>query len=186
MQISIEIDRSMAIPASRQELLNAIETNFDRLCKDLGTVSVSRCNETTLEGHAKGTVMSVHNLVSYLLGWSELVLKWIEKDAKGKPIDFPESNFSWSQLGTLAQKFYSDFKTVPFDQFLKELEISKQKIVAFISAQTNEQLYGSTWYEKYTMGRMIQFNTSSPARDCDTGNDRTVLPDGDHQEPWTA
>ncbi len=152
----------MSIPASRQELLNAIETNFDHLYRDLKAVPVSRCNETTLEGHAKGTVMSVHNLVSYLLGWNKLVLKWIEKDAEGESIDFPETDFKWNQLGALAQKFYSDFETVPFDQLMKELEIAKQKIVAFISKQTDEQLYGSTWYGKHTMGRMIQFNTSSP------------------------
>ena len=152
----------MSIPASRQELLNAIETSFDRLYKDLETIPVSRCNETTLKGHSKGTVMSVHNLVSYLLGWNKLVLRWIEKNAKGEPIDFPETGFKWNQLGTLAQKFYTDFETVPFDQLLKELEIAKRKIVAFISEQTDEQLYGSTWYGKHTMGRMIQFNTSSP------------------------
>lgn len=152
----------MPIPASRQELLNAIETNFDRLYQELVTVPVSRCNEATLKGHSKGTVMSVHNLVSYLLGWNELLLKWIEKDARREPIDFPETGFKWNQLGTLAQKFHTDFETVPLDQLLKELEIAKQKIVAFISEQTDEQLYGSAWHGKHTMGRMIQFNTSSP------------------------
>ena len=119
-------------------------------------------NEATLEGHVKGTMMSVHNLVSYLPGWNNLVLKWIEKDAKGELIDFPETGFKWNQLGALAQKFYADFDAVPFDQLLKDLEIAKQKIVDFISGQTDEQLYGAPWYEKYTVGRMIQLNTSSP------------------------
>ena len=106
--------------------------------------------------------MSVHNLVSYLLGWNNLVLKWLEKDAKGEPIDFPETGFKWNQLGELAQKFYADFDAVPFDHLLRDFEIAKQKIVVFISNQTNERLYGAPWYGKYTMGRMIQFNTSSP------------------------
>ena len=106
--------------------------------------------------------MSVHNLVSYLLGWNMLVLKWIEKDAGGEPIDFPETGFRWNQLGELAQKFYADFGTVPFDRLLEDLEATKQEIVTFISGQANERLYGEPWYGKYTMGRMIQFNTSSP------------------------
>ena len=152
----------MPIPASREELINAIETNFERLAKDLGTVPAQETNEATLDGHVKGTMMSVHNLVSYLLGWNNLVLKWIEKDAANEPIDFPETGFRWNQLGALAQKFYVDYDAVPFDQLLKELEIAKQKIVVFISVQTDEQLYDAAWYEKYTMGRMIQFNTSSP------------------------
>ena len=152
----------MPIPKSRQELLDAIETNFERLSKDLGTVHAHRTNEATLEGHTRGTKMSVHNLVSYLLGWHSLVLKWIEKDAKEELIDFPETGFKWNQLGALAQKFYADYATVPYDQLLKDLAIAKQKIVDFLHGQTDEQLYGAPWYEKHTMGRMIQFNTSSP------------------------
>ena len=152
----------MPIPGSREELLDAIDTSFERLDKDLRTVPAARSNEATLEGHARGTVMSVHNLVSYLLGWNMLVLKWIEKDAGGEPIDFPETGFRWNQLGELAQKFYADFGTVPFDRLLEDLEATKQEIVTFISGQANERLYGEPWYGKYTMGRMIQFNTSSP------------------------
>ena len=152
----------MPIPESREELLEAIETNFERLAKDLGTVPAQHTNEATLEGHAKGTMMSAHNLVSYLLGWNNLVLKWVEKDAKGELIDFPETGYKWNHLGALAQKFYADFDAVPFDQLLKDLEIAKQKIVKFISDKNDEFLYGAPWYEKYTMGRMIQLNTSSP------------------------
>ena len=152
----------MAIPKSRDELLDAIETNFERLAKDLETVPAQRTSEKTLEGHVKGTEMSVHNLVSYLLGWNDLVLKWIEKDGKGEQIDFPETGFKWNQLGALAQKFYAEFEAVPFDQLLKNLEIAKQKIVTFISCQTDEKLYGAPWYGKHALGRMIQFNTSSP------------------------
>ena len=152
----------MPIPKSRQELLDAIETNFERLAEDLGTVPPHRTNEATLEGHAKGTMMSVHNLASYLLGWNSLVLKWIERDTKKEPIDFPDTGFKWNQLGALAQKFYADSEAVPFDQLLKDLSVTKQKIVDFISDQTDELLYGAPWYEKHTMGRMIQLNTSSP------------------------
>ncbi len=152
----------MAVPESREEFLHAIETNFGRLAKDLGTVPAQRTNEETLEGHVKGTKMTVHNLVSYLLGWNNLVLKWIEKDGKGELIDFPETGFKWNQLGTLAQKFYADFDAVPFDHLLQDLEIAKKEIVNFISCQTDEKLYGAPWYGKHTMGRMIQFNPSSP------------------------
>ncbi len=122
----------------------------------------ARSNEATLEGHAKGTVMSVHDLASYLLGWNRLVLKWIEKDAGGEPVDFPETGFRWNQFGELAQKFYDDFDAVPFDRLLDDLEVTKRDIVTFISGQTNQWLYGEPWYREYTMGRMIQLNTSSP------------------------
>ena len=31
-----------------------------------------------------------------------------------------------------------------------------------IETRSNNDLYGRLWYGKWTMGRMIQFNTSSP------------------------
>ncbi len=101
-------------------------------------------------------------MVSYLVGWNHLVLKWIDLDSKGTAIDFPESGFQWNQLGALAQKFYSDYEDIPFDELLTEFEDAKNQIVTFISSQTDDRLYGVNWYEKYTLGRMIQFNTSSP------------------------
>ena len=152
----------MPIPTSRTELLDAIEGNFAKLFKDLETVPEAQCRERTLEGHAKGTMMNVHNLVSYLIGWNRLVLKWIDLYTKGAAIDFPETGFKWNELGLLAQKFYSDYEDLPFDQLLKDFKDAKQRILAFISDQTDDRLYGASWYEKYTLGRMIQLNTSSP------------------------
>ena len=54
----------MPTPTSRSELLDAIEGNFAKLFKDLETIPAARSHDTTLEGHAKGTKMNVHNLVS--------------------------------------------------------------------------------------------------------------------------
>jgi len=31
-----------------------------------------------------------------------------------------------------------------------------------VESLDNQKLYGETWFEKYTLGKMIQFNTSSP------------------------
>ena len=50
-------------------------------------------SELSMEGHAKGATMSVHNLVAYLLGWNKLVVKWITNDAKGLSVDFPETGY---------------------------------------------------------------------------------------------
>ncbi|ARR51641.1 ClbS/DfsB family four-helix bundle protein [Photobacterium damselae] len=36
------------------------------------------------------------------------------------------------------------------------------------SSLSNHQLYQEPWYEKWTLGRMIQFNTSSPMKNVRT------------------
>lgn len=152
----------MAVPANKQELLAAIETSYARLALDLISVSPEQAGLRTMEGHAKGTLMSVHDLVAYLVGWNELVLKWCERRDQGLAVDFPETGFKWNELGKLAAKFYRDYEDVPFSELLVRFETAKNALVALITERTDAELYGVQWYEKYTLGRMIQFNTSSP------------------------
>lgn len=152
----------MAVPTNKDELLKAIDANFDKLIKELRAVPLSLVDERSLEGHAKGTQMSVANLAAYLVGWNELVLKWLDQDAVGEPVDFPETGFKWNELGRLAQKFYRDHEIVPWPQLLDRLVAAKDRIVLQIETHSEHELYGTSWYGKWTMGRMIQFNTASP------------------------
>lgn len=152
----------MPVPQNKDELLKAIEHNFSNLIQDLRAIPDDLVDRKSLDGHVAGSLMSVTNLLAYLVGWNELVLKWLAKDAAGQSIDFPDTGYKWNELGKLAQKFYLDYDDLPYQQLLDRLDSAKRQIVALIETRSNEQLYGSVWYEKWSMGRMIQFNTSSP------------------------
>jgi hypothetical protein len=152
----------VAVPTTKAELLAAITTTFDRLMVELAKVPVDRARDTTMDGHAEGSKMSPADLVGYLIGWNELVLKWLDRDDRGEPQAYPEAGFKWNQLGELAQKFYADFGAVEWGDLIVRLEAAKNQLVSTITARSNDELYGSPWYGKWTKGRMIQFNTSSP------------------------
>lgn len=152
----------MAIPTSKTELLAAIDERFVKLQAALDAVPAEIADEKSMEGHAKGTMMSVNNLVSYLIGWNALVLKWLDEDDRGKTVIFPEVGFQWNELGALAQKFYNDYADNRFDENRQKLVDVQQELVAEISKRGDEELYGAPWHGKWTKGRMIQFNSSSP------------------------
>ena len=152
----------MSVPQSKNELISAIQKEFKKVREEFEKVPSEKCLDKTMEGHAKGTFMSPHNLLSYLVGWNELVLKWHEKAKHGEKIDFPETGYKWNQLGLLAQKFYLDYEEIHFQELLKKFAEVKENSLNLIESHTNEELYGVSWYEQWTMGRMIQFNTSSP------------------------
>ena len=152
----------MAVPTTKLDLVNAITANFERLEAALDAVPSDRANEKSMEGHAKGTRMSVNNLVSYLIGWNMLVLKWLDRDAQGKSIEFPDVGYKWNELGTLAQKFYQDYSGNSFVENRKKLSAAKDQILAELSKRTDQDLYGLPWHGKWTKGRMIHFNSSSP------------------------
>lgn len=152
----------MAVPANKQELQTAIETNYSKLKKELSTIPVELTSIPNLEGHAKNTMMSINNLVSYLIGWGELVLKWNIKKDNNEAVDFPETGYKWNELGKLAQKFYKDYEKDDFITLCDKLDNTVFTILSLIEQKSNTELYNVEWYEKWTLGRMIQFNTASP------------------------
>ena len=152
----------MAVPATKTELLAAITMTFERLIADLAKVQPNRAREVTMKGHAEGTMMSPADLVAYLIGWNELVLKWLDRDDRGEPVDYPEAGFQWNQLGLLAQKFYEDYQDLDWQELLTRLTAANLRLVETLSSRPNDELYGNPWYGKWTKGRMIQFNTASP------------------------
>ncbi|MEP2979157.1 MAG: ClbS/DfsB family four-helix bundle protein [Lentilitoribacter sp.] len=151
----------MAIPTSKTELLAAISERFAKLNIALDAVPPEIANEKSMPGHAKDAMMSANDLVSYLIGWNELVLKWLDEDDKGQVVEFPDVGYQWNELGILAQKFYTDYSDYSFDENRKKLIATKERLVTEVSKRTDEELYGSSWYGKWTKGRMIQFNSSS-------------------------
>lgn len=152
----------MAIPTNKQELLAAIASHYRKLEQELASVPSEHAHEATLEGHAKGTRMSVADLVAYLIGWNLLVLKWCDDREKGITVDFPETGYQWNELGRLAQKFYADLAGIPYAERLQQLGAVYQRILTLVGRLGNDALYGEPWYKDYTQGRMIQLNTSSP------------------------
>ncbi|MDN5098344.1 ClbS/DfsB family four-helix bundle protein [Aliarcobacter butzleri] len=152
----------MAVPVNKEELILAINTNYKKLKKELENIPIELTTLKDLEGHSKGTLMSINNLLSYLLGWQELVLKWNIKKQNKEEVDFPETGYKWNQLGKLAQKFYDDYKNDDFNTLIFKLDKKVEEILKLIENKSNKELYEVSWYEKWTLGRMIQFNTSSP------------------------
>ena len=152
----------MGVPINKQELRKAILTNYDKLRSELLIIDPKLSTEYCLEGHARGTLMSINNLLAYLVGWGQLVLKWIDTKDRNEKVDFPETGYKWNELGKLAQKFYKDYKDDSFMVLQEKLSAIVSQILDVIECRSNAELYEVPWYEKWTMGRMIQFNTSSP------------------------
>jgi hypothetical protein len=126
----------MAVPASKDELLTAIRTEYARLRADLDRVPTESAREPVLSGHVKSTMMS------------------------------PAAGFGWNDLGALAQRFYRDHEGASWADLRARLDDAEQRIEALVLARSDAELYGAPWYLTWTMGRMISLNTSSPYRNA--------------------
>jgi len=151
----------MPIPQNKENLLLAIKSAYRQLKEELTDIPAELTIQKTLPGHAQHTIMSVCDLLAYLIGWASLVLKWYKKKQQNKTVIFPEDGYKWNQLGDLAQKFYVDYENLSYVQLIAHLDAKVEQIIAIVEKQNNAQLYETLWYNKHTMGRMIQLNTSS-------------------------
>lgn len=156
----------MAIPTHKDELQKAIVDHYQKLTTELANIPIELTTQKELDGHAKNTFMSINNLIAYLVGWGQLVLKWYDKKSKELPVDFPETGYKWNELGQLAQKFYHDYEKDDFNTLLEKLDITTTEILNLIESKTNQELYETPWYDKWPLGKMIQLNTSSPFKNA--------------------
>ncbi|ASO30942.1 hypothetical protein CG015_17120 [Vibrio anguillarum] len=157
-----------SVPQSKDELLAAINSIFPKLVDDYRIVPESLSRKCEIEGNVKGTQISICDTVAYLVGWGKLVLKWHSLKSQGLPVDFPDTGYKWNQLGLLAVSFHDQYSDWKYEDLLKELDLTINELIYLVSSLDNEELYETVWYEKWTLGRMIQFNTSSPMKNMRT------------------
>lgn len=156
----------MAIPNNKSALLQAITDEYERLFKLLNATGKLYAHQPLMEGHAQHTQMSLHNLVAYLQGWGQLVLKWNKLHEAGELLDLPDTGYKWNELGKLAQRFYADYADVDYDKLVERLTQTVAAIKALVESKTNSELYECAWYKQWSLGRMIQLNTSSPYKNA--------------------
>lgn len=156
----------MPIPRNKQELKEAIQVSSEQLRLEFENIPPALARKKDLEGHAKGTRMSASDLLAYLVGWGELVLKWNREKEAGHAVDFPDTGYKWNELGKLAQKFYADHASDSLSELLKKYTHMVNELLQLVERKTNKQLYSEEWYEKWTLGRMIQLNSASPYRNA--------------------
>ena len=157
-----------SVPTNKTELQKSINLAFDKILADYATIPVEITRKVGVTGNIKGTKISVCDTLSYLIGWGKLVLKWYELKSKNQAVNFPETGYKWNELGKLAQYFHSQYAKWSFESLIEEFKVTINSILLLIESLDNQKLYGETWFEKYTLGKMIQFNTSSPMNNMRT------------------
>ena len=156
----------MPIPKSKEELIREINETYEKLQKELVTIPNELSEKCEIEGHSKNSFISINNLLAYLIGWGQLVLKWYDLKTKEIDCEFPEKGFKWNELGLLAQKFYRDFETDNYPSLQLKLVDTVKELLSLIESKSDNELYETPWYKSHTLGRMIQLNTSSPYKNA--------------------
>ena len=108
-------------------------------------------------------------MISYQLGWMNLILDWENQEQQGIIVITPTSKYKWNNLGCLYESFYREY-----DKYaLKELCImfieAEEQIIELINSYTDVELFqqgGRKWSSStpsnWAIWKWIHINTVSP------------------------
>lgn len=157
------------IATNKGELIKSIYSSYKKVRKEFEEINKDTVLEKTLEWHIKGKNMSIHNLLSYLVGWWELMIKRDEVFINEKRIpDLPDTWYHMNDWWGLAEKFYNDYEDYKFENLLEKFDKVVSNIIEMLENKNNEEIYGINWYvtkssnKWYTFWRLVSLNTSSP------------------------
>lgn len=162
-----------SIAKNKKELIDSIQLTYNKLKEQFDDIPEKLADKKTMIGQIKDTKMSVNNLLSYLIGWGELMIKWDRIYTKENRIpDLPDTGYTMNDWGKLAKRFYKDYEKENFKTLLRKYDIVVLKIIKMLEGKDNKELFGIDWYitkssaKGYSFGRMVQLNTSSPYKNA--------------------
>lgn len=151
----------MAIPASKQELLEALDISYHPLRSELLSLEPVLSRKKRLPEH-----QFVYNLVAYQIGWGRLLLGWYQTGLNGQIPELPAKGFKWNQLGDLTQHLYSQYSSNSYKKLLDQFDQVYREVHQLVKTASEKELYTlevHAWTgNKWPLGRWINVNTSSP------------------------
>ncbi|HHV63996.1 MAG TPA: ClbS/DfsB family four-helix bundle protein [Peptococcaceae bacterium] len=117
----------------------------------------------------EGVDRSPAQMISYQLGWLDLIMGWDKAEAEGKQVVTPCEGYKWNNLGRLYQSFYDRFSSYS----LTELQdLFKEKIIIFIqwlNGFTEEDVFtagsrkwASSTPSNWPVWKLVHINTVAP------------------------
>lgn len=143
----------MARPKTKQELIQTSNTNFQKLWKEIDSLSEKEFNAIfdfseqikLKEAHWKRD-RNVRDILIHLYEWHQLAIKWIEKNQSGENAKFLPKDYTFQTIASLNSEFWKKHQTTDYEKAVKLLKNSHQEIMKKIDSFTEEGLFTKKYF----------------------------------------
>jgi hypothetical protein len=148
---------------SKQELMKTIHSHYMLLDAEFSEIDNSEKDIRIPE-----VDKTPSEIISYQLGWLDLVMGWDKDEKEGRPFLMPSPDYKWNQLGGLYQSFYDRYTAVSLPELRDLFRRAEQQWLDWISTLTEEELFTQgirKWTgskENWPMARWIHINSAAP------------------------
>ena len=151
----------MPKPKSKTELLEASQTNYQRLLTLISNYSTQELERT----FPKGTLnRNIRDVIGHLHHWHLLMLGWYEVGMSGEKPDMPAKGYTWKTMPALNKMIWEIYRDTELELVLKKLDDSYARIQKLIHQHSDEELFEKKkypWTGSTSLGVYFISNTSS-------------------------
>lgn len=124
-----QYDNKEALLAAVKKTYRLFDSEFDDVPEEKIHVRIKEVDRTPQE------------MISYQLGWLQLVMSWEQDELAGRTVVTPSPDYKWNQLGPLYQHFYAEYSGYSLKELRTLFEKSVEKWCNWIEQLSDEELF---------------------------------------------
>ena len=161
----------MPRPKSKNELIEAANTNYEKLWKIIDSMTEEELNSDfdfsddlkKKEAHWKRD-KNLRDILVHLYEWHQLLLNWVESNINGNKSSFLPDPYNWKTYGEMNVEFWKKHQNTPLEKAKEMVQKSHEDALGLIDDFSNEQLFSKQvfdWTGTTTLGSYCVSATSS-------------------------
>ena len=161
----------MSRPTTKQELLSAAQTQFEKLWRTIDSMTQQQ-RETQFcfgadyagkEAHWSRD-QNIRDVLVHLYEWHMLLFNWIEANMRGDMQPFLPAPYNWSNYAGMNISFWEKHQSTPYEKAEELLKESHARVLGRLESCSDEALFVRahfSWTGTTTLGAYCVSATSS-------------------------
>ncbi len=161
----------MPRPTSKNDLIEAANTNYEKLWKSIDSLTENELNtefdfsEDTKkkEAHWKRD-KNLRDILIHLYEWHQMLLKWVPTNMEGNNSDFLPEPYNWKTYGEMNVELWKKHQVTKLTDSKKMFQESHTAVMNLIETFSNKELFTKQifdWTGGSTLGSYCVSVTSS-------------------------
>jgi len=131
----------MSKPTTKNQIIEAAQKERSALEELLAALTPEQITEPATIGE-----WAVKDVLSHLIEWEGMVVKWYESGIKGKTPAVPSEEYNWGQLPQLNHAIFLKHRDNSLTDIKKSFKASYKKIIKTIQAIPENELFTRAYY----------------------------------------
>lgn len=149
---------------SKEELIVEIQKTSNSFISEFNGISEKEKDKIIV-----GVDRTPCQMISYQLGWLNLLMTWDRDELIGKEVVTPAPGYKWNELGRLYESFYKQYENRALSELKNEYINLVNEFIEWLNSFTKDELFeqdirkwASSTPSKWPIWKWIHINSVSP------------------------